>query len=117
MPAHSFLSRELRQLPVAWHAQPDKAFFDEAGRQMGISPDLLTSRVFFELPDCTPARDYATFAKAAAESADGDSIVTVALVSQLTFDEAKGPGSAVRAVRHLYDHGFPEDIIRMVILK
>ena len=118
MPAHKFVIKRISDLPAVWQIQPSSEWYAVAAREMLVDdPSKLTSRLFFELPDCSASREYFDFCKSTAEREGNQNMVCVVLVNAITFDAGRGPGASFVALRHLHQHGYPQDIIRVAHLK
>ena len=121
-PAHAFVLRSRKDLDQAWMVEPPASWYQLAARECGVEDvSLLTSTVFFELPDCTIARQYLEFAKQAAEAqgdvAKPDLIVNCAVTNYMDFEQGRCEGAAVAALSFLRDHGYPQDCIRIAHLR
>ncbi len=125
-PAHAFVLRSRKDVDPVWFIEPPAAWYQLAALECGEpDPSRLASTVFFELPDCTVARQYMEFAKLAAE-AQGDTdadreasdiIVNCALTNYQDFEEGRYAGAAMEALSFLRDKGYPMHCIRIAHLR
>ena len=115
MPAHKYVVKLVQDLPTVWLRKPPEEWYLEAATQLQLERSKISSRVCFELPDCRQARASMEFCIAQSQ-ARSEEVTTVALVNLADFEHARGPGSAFRAIKFLYDHGFPADYLRIAYL-
>ena len=111
MPAHPFVAKHASELPSVWKINPSEEWLAHAAASMALAANDIDHQVFYELPDCSQARSYLDFVKAAAER--DEDVILVALTNHSDFDQAHGQGSCMRSLLHLHVHGFPDKFIRI----
>ena len=111
MPAHPFVAKHASTLPSEWQIAPSEEWLAHAAPAMAIPRSDLASTVCFELPDCTPAREYLAFDKAMADN--GDDVILVCLTNHSDYDNAHGTGSAMQTILQLHSAGFPRKYMRI----
>ena len=103
MQAACFVVKRANELPEIWRTPPSQEWLSQAATATGVPVEQLTSRVCFELPDCTLARRYMQHVKAASES--GIDAIQVCLTNHTDYDAAHGEGESEQALHHMHAHG------------